>query len=234
MPFMGGMEATELIRTYEQTHGLEPTPIIALTAHASMYCFSFCTSSVKLNWTRSDRRPREMFASGHGRPYHEYVLHRASSCRGNSLFFFRRATAPQRSHELDQQARGREEDGPGTESRPTSFLVPHAGSPARVPVTLTTFSPLSLVCSPHPPILRHLHLSIAPPHPHLMPLRVFVIRLCMYYHRLCYISVSRTFRSWFRLSVSRSRSVLFSTFPPTSIFVFFPHCRRRSRTPYLC
>ena len=37
MPFMGGMEATELIRTYEQTHGLEPTPIIALTAHASAY-----------------------------------------------------------------------------------------------------------------------------------------------------------------------------------------------------
>ena len=37
MPFMGGMEATELIRTYEQTHGLEPTPIIALTAHASTY-----------------------------------------------------------------------------------------------------------------------------------------------------------------------------------------------------
>ncbi|KAL7278312.1 hypothetical protein ACG7TL_008288 [Trametes sanguinea] len=36
MPFMGGMEATELIRAYEQTHGLEPTPIIALTAHASM------------------------------------------------------------------------------------------------------------------------------------------------------------------------------------------------------
>ncbi|CDO72026.1 hypothetical protein BN946_scf184943.g61 [Trametes cinnabarina] len=34
MPFMGGMEATELIRTYEQTHNLEPTPIIALTAHA--------------------------------------------------------------------------------------------------------------------------------------------------------------------------------------------------------
>ncbi|RDX46360.1 histidine kinase [Lentinus brumalis] len=34
MPFMGGMEATELIRTYEQNHGLEPTPIIALTAHA--------------------------------------------------------------------------------------------------------------------------------------------------------------------------------------------------------
>lgn len=44
MPFMGGIEATELIRTYEQMHGLEPTPIIALTAHASTYlhvCFSF-------------------------------------------------------------------------------------------------------------------------------------------------------------------------------------------------
>lgn len=35
MPFMGGMEATELIRAYEVENGLTPTPIIALTAHAS-------------------------------------------------------------------------------------------------------------------------------------------------------------------------------------------------------
>jgi len=34
MPFMGGMEATELIRAYEMHGGLLPTPIIALTAHA--------------------------------------------------------------------------------------------------------------------------------------------------------------------------------------------------------
>lgn len=34
MPFMGGMEATELIRSYEMHKGLPPTPIIALTAHA--------------------------------------------------------------------------------------------------------------------------------------------------------------------------------------------------------
>jgi osomolarity two-component system sensor histidine kinase NIK1 len=34
MPFMGGMEATELIRAYEVQNGLTPTPIIALTAHA--------------------------------------------------------------------------------------------------------------------------------------------------------------------------------------------------------
>ncbi|KAG8806875.1 hypothetical protein FRC17_004754, partial [Serendipita sp. 399] len=34
MPFMGGMEATELIRAYEAEHNLERTPIIALTAHA--------------------------------------------------------------------------------------------------------------------------------------------------------------------------------------------------------
>ncbi|KAJ8091873.1 histidine kinase osmosensor [Marasmius tenuissimus] len=34
MPFMGGMEATELIRSYEMHKGLQPTPIIALTAHA--------------------------------------------------------------------------------------------------------------------------------------------------------------------------------------------------------
>ncbi|KAG1842615.1 hypothetical protein F4604DRAFT_1938680 [Suillus subluteus] len=36
MPFMGGMEATELIRTYEMNKGLLRTPIVALTqaAHA--------------------------------------------------------------------------------------------------------------------------------------------------------------------------------------------------------
>ncbi|KAG2002222.1 atypical/HisK protein kinase, variant 3 [Coprinopsis cinerea AmutBmut pab1-1] len=34
MPFMGGMEATELIRSYEMHKGLTATPIIALTAHA--------------------------------------------------------------------------------------------------------------------------------------------------------------------------------------------------------
>ncbi|KAA1473198.1 hypothetical protein DENSPDRAFT_779569 [Dentipellis sp. KUC8613] len=34
MPFMGGMEATELIRAYEMHNNLAPTPIIALTAHA--------------------------------------------------------------------------------------------------------------------------------------------------------------------------------------------------------
>jgi osomolarity two-component system sensor histidine kinase NIK1 len=37
MPFMGGMEATELIRAYETEHNLDRTPIIALTAHASKF-----------------------------------------------------------------------------------------------------------------------------------------------------------------------------------------------------
>ena len=39
MPFMGGMEATELIRQHEAKHNLPPVPIIALTAHASAYSF---------------------------------------------------------------------------------------------------------------------------------------------------------------------------------------------------
>jgi osomolarity two-component system, sensor histidine kinase NIK1 len=41
MPFMGGMEATELIRAYEMHNGLPPVPIIALTAHASKHYFWF-------------------------------------------------------------------------------------------------------------------------------------------------------------------------------------------------
>ncbi|KAG8725653.1 histidine kinase osmosensor [Ceratobasidium sp. 428] len=34
MPFMGGMEATEIIRAFEIEEGIHRTPIIALTAHA--------------------------------------------------------------------------------------------------------------------------------------------------------------------------------------------------------
>lgn len=34
MPFMGGMEATEIIRAFEIEKGIRRTPIIALTAHA--------------------------------------------------------------------------------------------------------------------------------------------------------------------------------------------------------
>ena len=37
MPFMGGLEATQIIRQFEQGHGLDNVPIIALTAHASAY-----------------------------------------------------------------------------------------------------------------------------------------------------------------------------------------------------
>ena len=40
MPFMGGLEATQIIRQYEQERGLDRVPIIALTAHASE-CFIF-------------------------------------------------------------------------------------------------------------------------------------------------------------------------------------------------
>ena len=36
MPFMGGIEATNLIRRFEEQNGLERVPIIALTAHAML------------------------------------------------------------------------------------------------------------------------------------------------------------------------------------------------------
>ncbi len=40
MPFMGSMEVTELIHAYKMHNNLSPTPIIALTAHASACHFS--------------------------------------------------------------------------------------------------------------------------------------------------------------------------------------------------
>lgn len=46
MPFMGGMEATELIRAYEVHNNLPPTPIIALTAHASTFSIFNCIIGV--------------------------------------------------------------------------------------------------------------------------------------------------------------------------------------------
>lgn len=36
MPFMGGMEATGIIRKYEEQNGLDRLPIVALTAHAML------------------------------------------------------------------------------------------------------------------------------------------------------------------------------------------------------
>ena len=55
MPFMGGMEATELIRAYEKQIGLTPTPIIALTAHASTsirfpICLTISKRSIRSDW----------------------------------------------------------------------------------------------------------------------------------------------------------------------------------------
>ena len=50
MPFMGGMEATELIRLYEMQKSLSPTPIIALTAHAScVFTYSILVTSSSTN-----------------------------------------------------------------------------------------------------------------------------------------------------------------------------------------
>jgi CheY-like chemotaxis protein len=47
MPVMGGFEATGLIRKYEKEHGLKPTPIIALTAHA-MVGYRVCSLQLAL------------------------------------------------------------------------------------------------------------------------------------------------------------------------------------------
>jgi len=54
MPFMGGMEATEHIRAYEMQHGLDPIPIIALTAHASTLRHTITRFPISLNYP-SDR-----------------------------------------------------------------------------------------------------------------------------------------------------------------------------------
>ncbi len=66
MPFMGSMEATELIHAYETHNNLSPTPIVALTvggeAAATMQCNVFgipgqldhldlCAQQTSRNWT---------------------------------------------------------------------------------------------------------------------------------------------------------------------------------------
>ena len=66
MPFMGGMEATELIRSYEMHKGLTPTPIIALTAHASAYIDTLYPFLHRLTVFFSDWRSREMFTGWNG------------------------------------------------------------------------------------------------------------------------------------------------------------------------
>jgi osomolarity two-component system sensor histidine kinase NIK1 len=52
MPLMGGMEATQLIRQYEAEYHLSPTPIIALTAHASAYLSLFMAYRLTLTVVR--------------------------------------------------------------------------------------------------------------------------------------------------------------------------------------
>lgn len=84
MPFMGGMEATELIRIYESSHGLEPVPIIALTAHASKWRVHSAVQVKSTNRVCSDWRQGKMSAGRHGRPYHQYV----NFFRGQLCFLF--------------------------------------------------------------------------------------------------------------------------------------------------
>lgn len=45
MPFMGGMEATEIIRKFEEANGLDRLPIVALTAHAMLGDREKCIAS---------------------------------------------------------------------------------------------------------------------------------------------------------------------------------------------
>ncbi|CAE7105650.1 unnamed protein product [Rhizoctonia solani] len=42
MPFMGGMEATEIIRAFEKDNAIRRTPIIALTVHAMIGDREYC------------------------------------------------------------------------------------------------------------------------------------------------------------------------------------------------
>jgi osomolarity two-component system sensor histidine kinase NIK1 len=72
MPFMGGMEATELIRAYEMHKRLLWTPIIALTAHASTLQ-SQGLWMVLANRSFSDWRSRTMLAGRYERSHHQCV-----------------------------------------------------------------------------------------------------------------------------------------------------------------
>lgn len=68
MPFMGGVEATELIRAYERHNDLPRTPIIALTAHASASISNLRTSCpLMLSLIVSAWRSRTLSGERHGK-----------------------------------------------------------------------------------------------------------------------------------------------------------------------
>lgn len=59
MPIMGGVEATQIIRQFEQENGLERLPIVALTAHAMLGDREKCIQAGMGASTVSSPRSRE-------------------------------------------------------------------------------------------------------------------------------------------------------------------------------
>lgn len=122
MPFMGGMEATELIRAHENLLGIGRVPIIALTAHASTYS-SGSVRSVRILTTcssYSDRRPRTLPAGRHGRPHYQYVPPpNFFMLLGRTDRRICRTLTPRRPPQCDPPARGRACDDAQAPAAPT-------------------------------------------------------------------------------------------------------------------
>lgn len=80
MPVRSGFEATALIRKHEMEHGLDTTPIIALTAHAMIgYRVPISILFHCTDWLG------KMFGSGNERVSHQTTRQETSSINGPSM-----------------------------------------------------------------------------------------------------------------------------------------------------
>jgi CheY-like chemotaxis protein len=65
MPLMGGKQSTLLIRQYEEEHGLERIPIVALTAHAMLGDREKC---IEVGWVFIHSVPLDLLLTSLGPP----------------------------------------------------------------------------------------------------------------------------------------------------------------------
>ncbi|KWU47185.1 hypothetical protein RHOSPDRAFT_28182 [Rhodotorula sp. JG-1b] len=95
MPFMGGEQATQIIRKFEQENGLERLPIVALTAHAMLGDREKCLQAGMDDYLTKPLRKPDLLAT-----IQKIVATRRADCFGTELRRLRQAGADPPSAEF--------------------------------------------------------------------------------------------------------------------------------------